>query len=785
MTTDWRELQALRENAARYFAQNYFLQAAVCDEQLIKYNKTLAPDIILKYLKAQQENPRLRAELHKAMIKLYLAADNPFDLLDEIDEYLDLAPTDPQVIDLLLKLGYAYKQNPLLTPLLAKAAEHNPQNYSLLKTLSGLYLQQGQPKTAIALYENCLQSGERGTPEMLNILTELHLQDRNYTRAAELYRELSQQQAQAVIDRLELLRGKKGMSAELRFLLAELQIKNKEPDKALEVYEEILAETPAEAGNVLTTLKKTFLAVYEDYPNAKFLQARVYKIQKNYSEAVSALFKLVNLSPRYYDQVAAELREIIKLEPRQFMALDTLALICAYQKDFARAFYYYSRVIDLLPERTADIVEKAKGVLRAHPQVIAAREILAKAAFAKNNYRRAKTEAEALLAIDAQNAGARLVLGRAQLELGELEDAVVSLRAALAADPGNKLIHQYYQEAEILTLDRKIAELAKQAAKDRWKYSAHFELGKQYFHRGSLTEAVSEFQIVVRDAERQAAAHRYQGLCYKEMGRYDLAAAQFKKALAKTPENNRRERLKLLFYAGLAHEALGQQQEALRFYEEIQLLELNYENVAQRAEKIKSFSWVEVRGKALAAALAEPGAKRLICSWAKNNESEEYAKRFKNKNIDMSFSMEHNNQAVELALCGRVGQAAEDLLLAEQMDPRFTIVHNNKAVLALLNNKLDEAKKYLEQARELNPRVCIIYANLGVYYLLVGEPDKAQENLEIALSLDNTMYLTQLNLGDLYYEKENIPQALRFWQKALRFGVLPELAKRRLKYWQL
>ncbi|MDR1323871.1 MAG: tetratricopeptide repeat protein [Candidatus Margulisbacteria bacterium] len=785
MTADWRELQTLRENAAKYFAQNYFLQAAVCDEQLIKYNKALAPDIILKYLKAQQENPQLRAELYKAMIKLYLAADNPFDLLDEINEYLDLAPTDPQVVDLLLKLGYAYKQNPLLTPLLAKAAGHNPQNYSLLKTLSGLYLEQGQPKAAIALYENCLKNGEKGAPEMLNILTELHIQDRNYTRAAELYRELSRQQAQAVIDRLELLRGKKGMSAELRFLLAELQIKSKEPDKALEVYEEILTETPAEAENVLTALKKTFLAIYEDYPAAKFLQARIYKIQKNYSEAVSALFKLVNLSPKYYEQVAAELQEIIKLEPRQFMALDTLALISAYQKDFAKSFYYYSRIIDLLPERTDDIVEKAKGALRAHPQVIAAREILAKAAFAKNNYRRAKAEAEAILAIDAKNAGAHMVLGRSQLAMGELEGAVASLHAALSFNPYNKLIHQYYQEAEILMLDRKIADLAKQAAKDRWKYSLHFELGKQYFHRGLLTEAVGEFQTVVRDAALQAEAHRYQGLCYKEMGRYDLAAAQFKKALAKTPENNRHERLKLLFYAGLANEALGHQQEALHLYEEIQLLELNYENAAQRAEKIKNFSWVEIRGKALAAVLAEPGSKRLICSWAKNNESEEYAKRFKNKNIDMSFSMEHNNHAVELALCGRLGQAEEDLLLAEQMDPQFTIVHNNKAVLALLNNKLADAKKYLEQARELNPRVCIIYANLGVYYLLAGEPEKAQENLEIALSLDNTMYLTQLNLGDLYYTKENIPQALCFWQSALQLGVLPELAKRRLKYWQL
>ncbi|GBR75351.1 TPR repeat domain protein [Candidatus Termititenax persephonae] len=775
-------LQELRDSADKYFAQNYFLQAVAYDEQLIKYNPALAPGLILKYQTAQLLTPQFKKELHQALLKLYLAEGNPADILEEISDYLEIDPFDQQVINLLLKLDYDYKQNPQLIPVLAKAVRRNYHNHSLLKILSGLYLEQGDSKAAIELYENCLKHGEGGA-EMLNILTELHIREHNYKRAAELYRDLSREQAQNVMERLEALRSKKGMSAELRFLLAELRVKSREPDRALEVYEEILAETPKEANQVLSAVRD-FLRIYEDYPAANFLLARIHRAKNNYSEAVMALQKIVNLAPQYVDQAAVELQDIIRQNPGQFMALETLAVIHLYKRDFAEGFRCYSRMLDIAPERTEEIVEKARLILKQHPQVVAAREILAKSFLAKKDYRRAKSEAEAILAVEQNNAGALAVLGRACLGLTEYEQAATVLKDALRQDPYNKALQVYYRDASTFKLDRRIAELAKRLGKDQYKYSWHYDLGRQYFQRGLLTEALSEFQAAVKSAAQEKDAHHWQGVCYKELGRYDLAAAQFQKASAQIPESDLAERQKSLYYTGLAYEALGEHQRALAVYTEIYNLDLHYKNIGRRLEHLRSFSWVELRGKALAVVIADLGGQRLIGSWAKNNESEEYVKRHRNKNIDLSFSMEHNNRAVDLALRGRLAEAEEELVLAAQMDSTFTIVFNNQAVLALLNGQLAKAKDYLEQAISLNPRLCITYANYGVWHLLRGEQESAKEKLEIALSLDNTLCLTQLNLGDIYYAQDDVPKAIAYWNMVLDFGALPELASRRLQYCQ-
>ncbi|MDR2431166.1 MAG: tetratricopeptide repeat protein [Candidatus Margulisbacteria bacterium] len=771
--------QSLQDAARQCFQQNYFLQAAAYDEQLIRRQPGLAPDIILKYLTAQLRNPRFRAELHQSLIKLYLAEGQTADLLEEINEYLDLAPQDGQIADLLLKLAYA-QEHPLLKPVLEKAAYRNFRNYALLKALAGLYLKQDNTAAAVRLYEGCLHNGER-TPDILSALAELQLKAKNPARCAELYRELAQKQLNTALERLEAMTAKLGMPLELKYLLAELHAKNTNPDRALAVYAQIFADSPREAQTILAKLKD-FLKNYPDYPDANFLIANIQLSSHNYTEAVSVYNKILRLSPQYVDRAAAELQGIVKKMPDQAMALQSLAEIYMFKKDFAKSFYYYSRLLDLVPEQADSIVEKARKVLKLDPQVIAAREILAKSVLAHHNFRRAKAEAEAIIAIDQNNAEGYCILGRAEQALGEYDRAALNFRTALALDPYNKTLHHYYQETSTQNLDAKIVDLAKKVEKNMWKYSLHYELGLKYFYRGLLSEAISEFQIAVKDTALAQKAHRLQGLCYKELGRYDLAAAQFAKALDKTLDTD--ERLKLLFYRGLADEALGKPQEALKIYEEITTLDLNYENVVRRIAKLQSFSWVEIRGKALEVLVADPETKRLSLSWAKNNESEEFAKKHKNKNVDMSFSMEHNNQAVELALRGRLAQAEEELALAEQMDPAFTIAHNNQAALALLAGRLEEAEAALAQALKLNPKLCVAYANLGICYFLRGEKEPAKANLEKTLALDDTLYLAQLNLGDIYYEREDVQKALHYWTMALELGVLPELAKRRLKYRQ-
>ena len=60
----------------------------------------------------------------------------------------------------------------------------------------------------------------------------------------------------------------------------------------------------------------------------------------------------------------------------------------------------------------------------------------------------------------------------------------------------------------------------------------HYALGHVYYRRGQFEEAKNEFLMTIRIKPDYAEAHNYLGKAYEQMGKWDLAIAQYKKALA-------------------------------------------------------------------------------------------------------------------------------------------------------------------------------------------------------------------------------------------------------------
>lgn len=769
-----------------YFNQNNYLQAATTLEQLIRIDKKKGPEIILQFERILAKNSR-DTNLLKALIKLHLAEGSIPEVLGEISEYLDLEPQNKDILGQLLKISHEYKKTNYLLPVLEKAYRYNLYNSSLLEVLAGIYLKQNNHLNAIKIYEETVNVDERNVSAW-SALAELYIQHGNYEKGFNAYKKVMElsPRVDSLVGRLENLLGqiKDKDNVQFLYLLAAAYIKLNNPDRALAKYAEIVQVDNAEAKNVIGEIKN-LLKAFPDYPEANFLLAKAATIAGSYTEAVATLNKILKFSQKYIDRVISELNTILKICPTQVLALQSLADIYLLKGDYRSAVDQYSKIIDLVPEEAEKIVEQARKILDKDPKLIKAREIIAKYYLSKKQYRKAIAEAEAIIAILPNHVGAYLVLGRAQLALGENDFAFATLRMAISLDPYQKETHFYYQEIMDLRLEQKIGELSKAILKDPWKYSLHYDLGYAYFHKGALKEAIGEFQLAVRDAGKSGDVHKMLGICFKEEGRYDLAIEQFEKALDSLERNDVPNKLRLLFYIGLANEAEGRHQDALQVYEEIMTQDMNYENIQIRMEKLKSFSWTEIRGKALAAIIQNNKDKKLICSWAKNSESEEFSKKHKNKNVDLSFSLEHNNKAVEHTLRGRFAAAEEELVLAEQMDPQFTVVQNNKGVIALIKGDYKQAKEYFARAQEINKKLPIVFANSAVLYHIQGDREKALQNYEKSLALDNSMFITHINLGDLYYEMDEVQKAIACWERALNLGVVPELAKRRLKYKQL
>ncbi len=769
-----------------YFDHDQYLKAADIFAKFLTIDRYFLPTIVLRYEKTLQAKPK-NMELRKALINLHIAENAIPDALLEISDYLDLLPMDSEIISLLLKLVRKHKELNLdiVVEVLEKARRNNLRNSSLVEVLAGIYLDKQDNYNAIRLYEEAIAFDENNIAAWL-ILADLYVKHGNYQKAIIAYQRVlnSSGRPEQLVDKLEQLVKSIEDNIGFNYLLADAYLKKRDPDKAMDCYRLALKKKKEDAEIIVKKIKDVFRA-YPDYPEAYFVLSKALLAAGRYSEAVTVLNKMVHLSHKYIDRVILELKALLKICPEQALAIQSLGEIYLLLSDYDNALKYFNQLVELMPEDSEKIVQKARDILKKDPRVVGAREIIARAFLSRGNYRRAAAEAESIIALDQKNIGAYQILGRAQLELGEIDLAATTLKMALSLDPYNKDTHYYYQKAAESRLDAINAALFKKIAHDPCKYSLHYELANNYFHKGLIKEAVGEFQLAVKDAEKAYDVHKMLGICFKEQGRYDLAVEQFNKSLLLLTESDVAKRLRIQFYIGLAYEAQGLIKEALSIYEEIMVDDINYENIQLRMEKLRSFSWVEIRGRALAAIIYDLPNKKIICSWAKNSESEEYNKKYKNKNVDLSFSLEHNNKAVEHALRGRFSAAEDELLLSEQMDPNFTIIHNNYGVINLIKGEYVKAKECFDRALSINKKLPIVFYNLGIYEHLQGNYAEAMAFYEKSLALDNSMYVVQINMGDIFYSNGEIEKAVSCWERVLQLGVVPELARRRLKYKQL
>lgn len=769
-----------------YFDHEKYLKAADIFAKYMTIDRCFLPTIVLRYEKILQAKPK-NMELRKALIKLHVAENSIDEALLEISDYLDFLPMDGEIISLLLKLVRKHKElnRDVVIDVLEKARKNNIKHSSLIEVLAGIYLDKQDNYNAIRLYEEAVVSDTSNTSAWL-ILADLYVKHGNYQKAISAYQRVldSSNRVEMLVDKLERLVKSIEDNTGFNYLLAEVYLKKRDPEKAMACYLLVLKKKKDNAEVVVKKIKDVF-RFYPDYPEAYFVLSKSLVIANRYSEAVTALNKVVHLSHKYIDRVITELKAILKICPEQALAIQSLGEIYLLLSDYENALKYFNQLVEIVPGDAEKIVQKARDILKKDPRVISAREIIARAFLSRGHYRRAAAEAESIIALEQKNIGAYQILGRAQLELDEIDLAVTTLKMALSLDPYNKYTHRFYQKAIELRLDITNAELFKKISHDPCKYSLHYELANNYFHKGLIKEAIGEFQLAVKDAAKAYDVHKMLGICFKEQGRYDLAVEQFNKALQLLGENDVPKRLRIKFYIGLAYEAQGLIKEALSIYEEIMVDDINYENIQIRMEKLRSFSWVEIRGRALAAIIYDLPNKKVICSWAKNSESEEYNKKYKNKNVDLSFSLEHNNKAVEHALKGRFSAAEDELLLSEQMDPNFTIIHNNYGVVNLIKGEYDKAKECFERALSINKKLPIVFYNLGIYEHLKGNYQEAMAFYEKSLALDNSMYVVQVNMGDIFYRNGEIERAIACWERVLQLGVVPELARRRLKYKQL
>jgi tetratricopeptide (TPR) repeat protein len=101
-----------------------------------------------------------------------------------------------------------------------------------------------------------------------------------------------------------------------------------------------------------------------------------------------------------------------------------------------------------------------------------------------------------------------------------------------------------------------------------------------------LDDAIKAFEKALRAPGREIQCRVMIGMCLREMGNASEAVQQFKQGLHAKPSE--RERQSLYYEIGITYEAIGDDAEALYFFEMVLKRDPSFADAAARADRLRA-----------------------------------------------------------------------------------------------------------------------------------------------------------------------------------------------------
>lgn len=437
-------------------------------------------------------------------------------------------------------------------------------------------LERGNLNYAIDMFSHCVEK----EPQFL--------QARRFLRAAEIKRLLISGKPNPVIRGIAALRGVPG------YLAAAILLKSGKEMEALRAAEKLMRIDPlnmmfvkllgqaAEAADMPEIAIQTLAMVREQCPdNAELMnQLGALYMKTNQTELARECFeKLCDLRPND----GGALKALKDAEAIHSMSRDGWVVTAAAGGSFRNM---------IKDEKEAEVLEKDSKAVKTEADVEALiAESLAKIGREPDNvnYRRGLANLYSSVkrfpeAIEALKEAQRVAGGRDP----QLDSAMSYYR-----------IQQYNMDIEQLRsrgdqagasrLEQERDAFAFEDIKERVarypnELQLRFEYGEKLFRRELINEAVQQFQLAQRNAQRRIKSLYYIGLCFKLKKQYDLAVSQFEQAAAEqaTMDDTKKD---ILYELGLVLEAAGNPQKAMEHYKRIYQADIGYKDIAARIEK--------------------------------------------------------------------------------------------------------------------------------------------------------------------------------------------------------
>lgn len=286
------------------------------------------------------------------------------------------------------------------------------------------------------------------------------------------------------------------------------------------------------------------------------------------------------------------------------VAGDHAELAAAGAGDLAGAVQALSAIIEQDPDELENHQRMVEYAFRlSDPPTLAAAYIgLAECLHRSGKETRARAVFQQALSTDPDNERAKDALGL--LEAGKAPDSEVAKEVVSTesyVDLGAMLLGEDTEKSTRFVVayeeptGDETADFQKMLAQFREKVSenidaddvtAHYDLGTAYKEMGLLDEAIAQFQQALRASADHLPTYEMLGQTFMEKGENEAALRSLTRALD-APYEVEDELMGIYYYLGVAHEAVGNKESALEFYDRVFSLDINFADVTDRLRGLR------------------------------------------------------------------------------------------------------------------------------------------------------------------------------------------------------
>jgi tetratricopeptide (TPR) repeat protein len=174
-----------------------------------------------------------------------------------------------------------------------------------------------------------------------------------------------------------------------------------------------------------------------------------------------------------------------------------------------------------------------------------------------------------------------LKMWRAQRTIKEHEEF---LATRAADDPAYAKRAQELEAAKKILSEMLVEEARKRVERNPTDLQLRFELGEHLLKARQFRDAVPELQRARQNPNARLKAMNALGLCYRELGMFDLAMKQLEDAAREILSMDAMKK-EIIYNLGLVYEQMGEREKSLNCMKQIYEADYGYKDVAQRVEK--------------------------------------------------------------------------------------------------------------------------------------------------------------------------------------------------------